>query len=166
MNAGRRRGEPLLRVDDLSVAFGSKQVVHGVSFEVNRGETLALVGESGSGKSLTALSLLQLLPHGARNPTGRIVLAGESIIGASNATLHRARGELAGMIFQEPMTSLNPLASDRPAGGGGGAAASSAAAGAVAPSGLSSCWSRRDLPMRCSGWGRFRTSFPAGSASG
>ena len=99
----------LVQVGDLSVAFGAKRVVDHVTFTLDRGETLALVGESGSGKSLTALSLLQLLPPGAANPTGRIVLDGKPMIGADPATLRRARGEVAGIIFQEPMTSLNPL---------------------------------------------------------
>ena len=99
----------LVEVQDLSVAFGSKRVVDGVSFSLDRGETLALVGESGSGKSLTALSLLQLLPAGGTNPTGRVTLDGAEIIGADAATLHRTRGDLAGIVFQEPMTSLNPL---------------------------------------------------------
>jgi len=72
----------LLKVDDLSVAFGTRRVVDRVSFTLDRGETLALVGESGSGKSLTALSLLQLLPRGGSNPTGTIVLDGSEIIGA------------------------------------------------------------------------------------
>ncbi len=99
----------LLEVSDLSVAFGARRVVEGVSFSLDRGETLALVGESGSGKSLTALSLLQLLPPGGGNPTGRVVLDGQSLIGAPEAVLRRARGGLAGMVFQEPMTSLNPL---------------------------------------------------------
>ncbi|HUB15692.1 MAG TPA: dipeptide ABC transporter ATP-binding protein [Acetobacteraceae bacterium] len=100
---------PLLAVSNLSVAFGSKRVVDEVSFALDRGETLALVGESGSGKSLTALSLLQLLPHGGTNPTGGIELDGQQMIGASPATLHRARGEIASIVFQEPMSSLNPL---------------------------------------------------------
>ncbi len=99
----------LVQVGELSVAFGQKRVVDRVTFVLDRGETLALVGESGSGKSLTALSLLQLLPAGCTNPTGRIVLDGKSMIGADAETLRRARGEIAGMIFQEPMTSLNPL---------------------------------------------------------
>jgi microcin C transport system ATP-binding protein len=99
----------LLSVENLSVAFGRRRVVDGVSFTLDRGETLALVGESGSGKSLTALSLLQLLPHGATNPTGRIVLDGDQLVGGSAATLLRARGQMAGIVFQEPMTSLNPL---------------------------------------------------------
>jgi len=99
----------LVEVANLSVAFGDKRVVDNVSFTLDRGETLALVGESGSGKSLTALSLLQLLPPSGTNPTGHILLDGREIIGADPATLHRARGELAGIVFQEPMTSLNPL---------------------------------------------------------
>jgi len=99
----------LVEVENLSVAFGPKTVVDGVSFSLERGETLALVGESGSGKSLTALSLLQLLPRGGSNPTGQIMLDGVSMIGGDPATLHRARGGIAGTIFQEPMTSLNPL---------------------------------------------------------
>ncbi len=99
----------LVQVGDLSVAFGPKRVVQHVTFALDRGETLALVGESGSGKSLTALSLLQLLPPGATNPTGRILLDGKPMIDADPATLRRARGEIAGIIFQEPMTSLNPL---------------------------------------------------------
>ena len=68
----------LVEVSNLSVAFGDKRVVDDVSFTLDRGETLALVGESGSGKSLTALSLLQLLPHGGTNPTGRILLDGKT----------------------------------------------------------------------------------------
>ena len=99
----------LLTVDNLSVAFGPKQVVDHVSFTLDRGETLALVGESGSGKSLTALSLLQLLPSGGRNTSGMITLDGQPMIGASADVLHKMRGGTAGMVFQEPMTSLNPL---------------------------------------------------------
>lgn len=99
----------LVAVENLSVAFGGKRVVDGVSFTLDRGETLALVGESGSGKSLTALSLLQLLPAGGSNPTGRITLDGRAMIGADRAILRHARGALAGIVFQEPTTSLNPL---------------------------------------------------------
>src|ERR1700758_2300370 len=84
----------LVEVKDLSVAFGTKRVVDGVSFTLDRGETLALVGESGSGKSVTALSLLQLLPSGGNNPAGSILLDGEQMIGAPPATMHRARGVL------------------------------------------------------------------------
>jgi microcin C transport system ATP-binding protein len=99
----------LVEVKNLSVAFGPKRVVDNVSFTLDRGETLALVGESGSGKSVTALSLLQLLPSGGSNPTGSILLDGQQMVGAAAAALHQARGDVAGMVFQEPMTSLNPL---------------------------------------------------------
>ena len=99
----------LVEVNGLSVAFGAKRVVDNVSFTLDRGETLALVGESGSGKSLTALSLLQLLPRGGINPAGKIRLDGEDMIGARPNVLHKARGDVAGIVFQEPMTSLNPL---------------------------------------------------------
>jgi microcin C transport system ATP-binding protein len=98
----------LVSVEGLGVAFGARAVVEDVSFTLDRGETLALVGESGSGKSLTALSLLQLLPAGAAS-TGRVVLDGQAVIGAPNRLLQRLRGGVAGMVFQEPMTSLNPL---------------------------------------------------------
>nr|WP_294513607.1 dipeptide ABC transporter ATP-binding protein [uncultured Rhodopila sp.] len=98
----------LITVDNLTVSFGDRAVVDRVSFTLDRGETLALVGESGSGKSLTALSLLQLLPPGARC-TGRVVVDGQSVIGAGDRLLRRLRGGVAGMVFQEPMTSLNPL---------------------------------------------------------
>jgi microcin C transport system ATP-binding protein len=100
---------PLLDVQDLSVAFGGRRVVEGVSFTVQPGETVALVGESGSGKSVTALSTLRLLPTVASNPTGRIILDGVDVLRAEEPTLRRLRGGTVGMIFQEPMTSLNPL---------------------------------------------------------
>jgi microcin C transport system ATP-binding protein len=99
---------PLVTVEDLTVAFGTRIVVDRVGFTLDRGETLALVGESGSGKSLTALSLLQLLPPGG-SCGGRVVVDGQSVIGAGDGLLRRLRGGVAGMVFQEPMTSLNPL---------------------------------------------------------
>jgi microcin C transport system ATP-binding protein len=98
----------LVTVEDLTIAFGTRVVVDRVRFTLDRGETLALVGESGSGKSLTALSLLQLLPTGA-SCGGRVVVDGQSVIGAGDKLLRRLRGGVAGMVFQEPMTSLNPL---------------------------------------------------------
>ena len=100
----------ILDVSDLAVAFHGKAVVHGVNFHIDRGETLALVGESGSGKSVTALSIPQLLPYPqASHPSGSIHLDGIEMIGASKATLLKMRGNRVSMIFQEPMTSLNPL---------------------------------------------------------
>tara|TARA_B100000519_G_scaffold171156_1_gene157355 strand:+ start:241 stop:1863 length:1623 start_codon:yes stop_codon:yes gene_type:complete len=106
--------EPLLSIEDLSVTFqvpgGNVDAVRGVSFDIAAGETLALVGESGSGKSVTALSILQLLPYPvAFHPSGSIIFKGEELIGANTDRLQRVRGGHISMIFQEPMTSLNPL---------------------------------------------------------
>ncbi|MGB5093562.1 MAG: ABC transporter ATP-binding protein [Parvibaculum sp.] len=105
---------PLISVKDLSVAFRSDGVettaVDHISFDVMKGETLALVGESGSGKSVSALSILQLLPYPqASHPSGEIVFEGENLVGASEDRLRRIRGNRITMVFQEPMTSLNPL---------------------------------------------------------
>jgi microcin C transport system ATP-binding protein len=101
---------PLLEVEDLSVAFRERVVARDISFSIGRGETLALVGESGSGKSVTALSILKLLPYpAARHPSGRILFRGEDLMQASPETLRKVRGDRIAMIFQEPMTSLNPL---------------------------------------------------------
>ncbi|TXH37555.1 MAG: ABC transporter ATP-binding protein [Rhodospirillaceae bacterium] len=106
----KNSSQPLLEVDNLSVAFGGKTVVEQVSFTIHRGETLALVGESGSGKSVTALSILKLLPYPvASHPSGSVRLQGQELLTAPAATLRRVRGNRIGMIFQEPMTSLNPL---------------------------------------------------------
>jgi microcin C transport system ATP-binding protein len=102
----------LLEVRDLGVTFGTNPVpaVEGASFSLDKGETLALVGESGSGKTVTALSILQLLPYPlARHPAGSIRFAGEELIGAPAERLRQIRGNRIAMVFQEPMTSLNPL---------------------------------------------------------
>lgn len=101
---------PLLRVDDLSVSFRGVPAVRSVSFSVDRGETLAIVGESGSGKSVVALSVLQLLPYpAASHPGGAVWFDNRNLMGASARTLRQVRGNRIAMIFQEPMTSLNPL---------------------------------------------------------
>ncbi|MSP67632.1 MAG: ABC transporter ATP-binding protein [Alphaproteobacteria bacterium] len=104
----------LLEVRDLGVDFRVQgrmlPAVRGVSFAIDRGETVALVGESGSGKTVTALSVLQLLPYPqARHPTGSIRVDGQEMIGALPDVLARVRGDRVAMVFQEPMTSLNPL---------------------------------------------------------
>src|SRR5580698_8547862 len=106
--------EPLLAVHDLSVAFraGGRQtlVVDRVSFDVGKGETVALVGESGSGKSATALSILKLLPYpAAQHPSGSITFKGQDLLKASERDMRRVRGDDITIVFQEPMTSLNPL---------------------------------------------------------
>ncbi|GLS19023.1 microcin C ABC transporter ATP-binding protein YejF [Labrys miyagiensis] len=105
---------PLLDVRDLSVAFstdGNKVVaVDRVSFSLDKGETLALVGESGSGKSVTALSIVQLLNYpAASHPSGEILFRGQNLLGASEDKMRKVRGADITMVFQEPMTSLNPL---------------------------------------------------------
>jgi len=106
--------DALLKVGNLAVEFstpgGAVRAVKNISFEVGKGETLALVGESGSGKSVSALSILQLLPYSvARHPNGSIIFEGKEMIGAPDADLRAIRGNDIAMIFQEPMTSLNPL---------------------------------------------------------
>ena len=106
--------EMLLDVKDLSVAFkqSGKEflAVDKISFAVNKGETLALVGESGSGKSVSALSILKLLPYpAASHPSGQILFKGQDLLKANDADLRQVRGRNVTMIFQEPMTSLNPL---------------------------------------------------------
>jgi microcin C transport system ATP-binding protein len=120
MSGSIDRDSPLLAVRDLAVSFDvpggpgeprtEVAAVRGVSFDIGPGETLGLVGESGSGKSVTALSILQLLPYPrARHPRGSIRFQGTELLGAPEPTLRRVRGNRIAMIFQEPMTSLNPL---------------------------------------------------------
>ncbi|MEL6220980.1 MAG: ABC transporter ATP-binding protein, partial [Pseudomonadota bacterium] len=99
---------PLLEIRDLTIRFGASTAVDGVSLSLAPGETLALVGESGSGKSLTALSTVRLLPDTAE-VTGSIQVDGREMLTADEATLHDVRGDDVSFIFQEPMTSLNPL---------------------------------------------------------
>ena len=105
---------PLLSVQDLSVAFrqGGQETlaVDKVSFAIAKGETLALVGESGSGKSVSALSILKLLNYpAAHHPSGKVLFNGQDLIGADEDAMRKVRGNDITMVFQEPMTSLNPL---------------------------------------------------------
>jgi ABC-type microcin C transport system duplicated ATPase subunit YejF len=99
----------VLEAENLSIAFGDTPVVQGVSFQIERGETLALVGESGSGKSITALGLIGLLPRRAIRTSGRVMLGDTEVSSLDDAALRRIRGARIGMIFQEPMTSLTPV---------------------------------------------------------
>jgi microcin C transport system ATP-binding protein len=105
---------PLLSISDLSVAFGQKArqvlAVDHVSFDINKGETVALVGESGSGKSVTALSVMKLLPYpAAHHPSGSIRFNGQELLTMPESEIRHVRGNDITIIFQEPMTSLNPL---------------------------------------------------------
>jgi microcin C transport system ATP-binding protein len=106
----------LIEIRDLAVEFvsgeGCQRVVEGISFDIRRGETLALVGESGSGKSVTAHSILRLLPYPlARHPSGTIRYGADDLLKLDEKKMRGIRGNRIAMIFQEPMTSLNPLQS-------------------------------------------------------
>ena len=105
--------DTLLSIEDLSVRFGTErgqvQAVDGVSLHVNEGETLAIVGESGSGKSVTALSILRLLGDAGDIDRGRIMFEGQDLVQAPLDAIRRIRGDRIAMIFQEPMSSLNPV---------------------------------------------------------
>ena len=101
--------ENLIEIRDLRVAFSGQEVVHGIDLDIRRGECLALVGESGSGKSVTAHSILRLLPASITTTSGGICYNGENLVTADEKRLRTLRGNRIAMIFQEPMTSLNPL---------------------------------------------------------
>ena len=99
----------LIEIRDLRVSFAGAEVVHGLNLDIRRGECMALVGESGSGKSVTAHSILRLLPGKDVQTQGSIRYAGTDLVTASDSQLRSLRGNRIAMIFQEPMTSLNPL---------------------------------------------------------
>ena len=113
---------PLLKIEDLSLEFRNETqwnpILHHINFSLDEGEVLGIVGESGSGKSVTALSVMRLLnPKTARYPSGKILFFSQNegekppldILKASDSTMQSIRGNQIGMIFQEPMTSLNPV---------------------------------------------------------
>ena len=107
-------GETFLSVDNLSLTFSGKAGIHhaltDVSFHVDRGEILSFVGELGCGKSVTAMSVMRLLPrHGVHYPSGSIVLDGEDLLQKSEREMRAIRGGRIGMIFQDPMTSFTPV---------------------------------------------------------
>src|SRR5690606_37228915 len=100
---------PLLSVQGLTVSFGSRTVVHNLSFDVSAGRTLAVVGESGSGKSVTSLAIMRLLPAHISCVSGRIMFEGRNLLELPERQMRQIRGGKISMIFQEPMTSLNPV---------------------------------------------------------
>ena len=113
-DTGESRMAPLLRVNDLRTSFftsdGEVRAVDGVTFDIEDGQTVGLVGESGCGKSVTALSIIQLLPKGTgRIVGGEMLYHGKDLAGLREEEMRRIRGNEISMIFQEPMTSLNPV---------------------------------------------------------
>jgi peptide/nickel transport system ATP-binding protein len=98
----------LLKIEDLKVAIGDNPILHGVSLALEAGQVLGVVGESGSGKSMTALAVLGLLPRGGQ-ASGAIRFEGQNLARLSEVELCRIRGARIGMVFQEPMTALNPV---------------------------------------------------------
>ena len=109
----QKEAAPLIEVRNLSVRFAGAEpgvlAAKNVSFDIRKGETVALVGESGSGKTVSALSILRLLPPDASHPSGEILFEGEDLLRVKDAEMRRVRGNRISIIFQEPMTSLNPL---------------------------------------------------------
>ncbi|MFP6616585.1 MAG: ATP-binding cassette domain-containing protein, partial [Candidatus Hydrogenedentota bacterium] len=107
------KNQPLLRLTDVSVSFptdrGVVRAVESVSLEIDAGETLAVVGESGSGKSITALSLLRLIPEPGTIDQGSIEFEGQDLLTLNRSSMRAIRGNRIAMIFQEPMSSLNPV---------------------------------------------------------
>src|SRR3954449_5510909 len=105
--------EPLLSVEDLAVEFwtsrGTVHAVNGISFDISPGETLGIVGESGSGKSVTALALLGILPRAGRVTGGTAKFEGRDLLTLGDKELRKIRGSEVAMVFQDPMTSLNPV---------------------------------------------------------
>jgi oligopeptide transport system ATP-binding protein len=105
--------DPLLRVEDMHVQFwtsrGTVYAVNGISFDISAGETLGIVGESGCGKSVTSLALLGILPRAGRVTAGKALFEGRDLVGLRDEELRKVRGRQIGMIFQDPMTSLNPV---------------------------------------------------------
>ncbi|HET8756494.1 MAG TPA: ABC transporter ATP-binding protein [Solirubrobacteraceae bacterium] len=106
-------GERVLSVHDLRVQFGTRRgaahVVNGISYDLHAGETLAIVGESGSGKSVSVLAMLGLIPQPPGDVRGEVILDGENLVAAAPDRLRQLRGNDIGIVFQDPMTSLNPV---------------------------------------------------------
>ncbi len=109
----QNKKEVVIKVEDLSISFstdhGRLHAVRGVSFDLYKGEVLAIVGESGSGKSVSAKTIMGILPRNGRVEKGTIMYGGEDLTKVSEEEFHRIRGKKIGMIFQDPLSSLNPI---------------------------------------------------------
>ena len=161
---------PLLEINDLQTEIRLKQAavhaVDGVGLHVEPGETLGIVGESGCGKTMTALSIMRLLPTGGRSSAGSIMLDGQEISDLPDDDMRHVRGNEIGMIFQDPMTSLNPTMTVGQADRRDGRAAPGRQQRARPGTGPSRCSTWSGMPQ-ASGAGRAttRTSSPAACAS-
>ena len=100
---------PLLSIKNLTVAVGTKEIVHNVSFDVPRAKIVAVAGASGSGKTTVGLSILRLLPSALSIPQGSIVFEGQDLLGLSSERMRQCRGARIGMVFQEPLSAFDPL---------------------------------------------------------
>ena len=99
----------VISISNLSVSFKNKKIIDNVNMDIIKGKTTAIVGESGSGKTLTALSILKLLPNNAKINSGKIFFENKDILSENDEAIQKIRGNSISTIFQEPMTSLNPL---------------------------------------------------------
>ena len=161
--------QPLLDVRDLSVTFhqpsGASVAVDRISFSIKRGECVALVGESGSGKSVSALSVLKLLPYPtASHPSGSIRFKGQELLNLPERDMRGIRGNDISIIFQEPMTSLNPLHTIE-SRSAKSCSCTAASAGRRRGRGRSNCSRKWAFPDRKPGSGAIRINCPAASAS-
>ena len=163
INDNPQHRQPLLDVRDLRVGFGGRDVVHGIDFHIAPGEKLALVGESGSGKTVSALSLLRLV-HNAQ-VSGTAHLNGRDLLGLSERELRGVRGDEVAIIFQEPMTALNPLYSDRQPDCRGVAAQEGAHQARRPRQVWWSCWLRPGFLSQRAEQAPFRTSSAAASGN-
>ena len=158
----------LLEVDDLRVTLATAQgpadALRGVSFTLQAGGTLGLIGESGCGKSLTALALMGLLPEGA-GVAGSIRFGGRELTALDDAAYSALRGDRIAMVFQEPMTALNPLHRHRPPDRRAAAPAPRPAMPRPRAPRRCACSSACNCPMPSGAWPPTRTSSRAGSAS-
>ena len=153
-----------LAVSDLAVRIGAAQPVDGISFALDAGEVLGIVGESGSGKSLTLRAILRLLPR-ARRPSGMARWRDRNLLGMPEGEIRRIRGREIAMMFQEPMTALDPGAADRPADHRKPWRSIARCAARRRGGGRSNCWIWSAYRMPGGGWTISRMNSPAACGS-